>query len=137
MILSWNIKLLNHSPVRVVVIGRSMHRIASISSSLLRYKLYTYTYYAWNSHSFLPADHPYDKPPTLSTYLDALPSLVVRQAVTIVMVSSNQIVATGKQANHYWALVSQHERVPQQTEYTCDNSSMLTLCLPLYAWAII
>ena len=42
LILPWNNKLFNHSPARVVMIGRPMHRYISIVSSCLRYKIYTY-----------------------------------------------------------------------------------------------
>ena len=47
LISSWNIKLFNHSPARVVVMGRPVHRITSIasSSSHLSYKIYTYVLY--------------------------------------------------------------------------------------------
>ena len=38
----WNIKLSNHLPVGVVVIGRPMHRIVSIARSYLRYVIHTY-----------------------------------------------------------------------------------------------
>ena len=31
----WNVKLVNHSPARVVVIGRLVYKIASIASLLL------------------------------------------------------------------------------------------------------
>ena len=45
LISSWNIKLFNCSPARVVVIGRPVHRITSIASSHLSYKIYTYVLY--------------------------------------------------------------------------------------------
>ena len=36
------IKLFNHSSATVIVIGRPVHRMASVASSHLRYKIYTY-----------------------------------------------------------------------------------------------
>ena len=42
LISSWNIKQFNHSPVIVEVIGRPVHRIISIASSCLSYKIYMY-----------------------------------------------------------------------------------------------
>ena len=42
--LPWNIKLFNHSPARMVVIGRLMHRIASIVCSHLKIQdIYVFT----------------------------------------------------------------------------------------------
>ena len=42
LISPWNVKLFHRSSAIVVVIGRPVHRIASIVSSHLRYKTYAY-----------------------------------------------------------------------------------------------
>ena len=52
----------------------------------------------------------------------------------IAVANNNQQTTTDKQANHYWTQVSQEQWKPQQTEYTHDNSSMLTLFLLFYVW---
>ena len=57
----------------------------------------------------------------------------IGQAVIIAVASNNQPLATDEQANHYHMQVSQQEWKPPQTEYTCENLSMLTLCLLFYA----
>ena len=51
--------------------------------------------------------------------------------------SYNQWLATDKQEIRYCARVSQGGRKPPQTEYTRDNSSMLTLYLLFYACAMV
>ena len=69
LISPWNIKLFNYSLARMVVIGRPMHKITSIASSRIQYKIYvrTRTIYAWNSRPSLPVNQPNGKPHTPST----------------------------------------------------------------------
>ena len=69
LISSWKIKLFNHLPATMVVIGRFMHIIASIAFSCLRYKIYIWTawYYASSSWQFLPVNKPNCKASAPST----------------------------------------------------------------------
>ena len=55
----WNFELFNHSPLVVVVIGRPVHRITSIASSCLRYKIRIHILYVFClNHSLVSASRP-------------------------------------------------------------------------------
>ena len=70
----WNIKLLNHSPAILVVIGRAVYGMANIVPSHFRYKIYTYVY-VWNCNPSLPVDWPKGKA-TCFFYLGKMPSMI-------------------------------------------------------------
>ena len=136
LIFSCNIKLFNYWPELEVVIGTPMHKIASIASSLIGYKIYkhTCTCYAWSSRLPLPIYWPNVKLPAPFTLVYSL--LVIGYAVVKIISSNHQPSATSKQSDHYQRWVCQQEwRLPQM-EYMHDNLSMLTLCLLFYALAM-
>ena len=95
LLMSCIIKLrINHLPVMVEVIGRPVHRKASIVSLYLRYEMYTHTICLKQSPVMI-VDRCNGKPPA-SSNLALVHSHRWLLVKIIVMVSNNQPLATNK-----------------------------------------
>ena len=113
---------------------RPVHRITSSCSILMPQiqDIATCMYYAWSGHPSLPVDWPNDKLPAL--LLPCCMDITSNQKSSNESNSQQQPTASyKKQSNHYQTWFCQQEWKPPQTEYMCNNSSMLTLCLLFYA----
>ena len=118
-------------PARVVVIGTPMHRITSIASSHLRYKISMHVLCL--KQLTVPIDQPNGKLPAPSTYIPWCTTITGYQINSTNSNIQQPTTTDHKQANCNQAWVSKQEWKLLQIEHMHDNSSMLTLCLLFYA----
>ena len=138
LLLSWNVKLLNHLPAIVAVIGRLVQRMASIASSYLRCKIYTYVH-------TMP-----ETVTCLCPNLMACHQLLIPWCMTIAGYQISTVAITDHRLQANKQITTRCYIVPQQVwlpdkHNTCDNANTVStvrymsndlICGYVYCWCL-